>query len=156
MTEGFDLQKIRMDLNELKESLKTLEPGEIATVAMIDRGAYAEMQDAVSGGSKMATGIFKDLAAELKAEDEDLTVVGRVDIDVALTQEDIDASLEQMSAPYHIIFLECLYLGTTEIKSFLYTLKENNLLASSKVVLLDLPQLEYMMLKDSLTDEFNL
>lgn len=41
-----------MDLNELKESLKTLEPGEIATVAMIDRGAYAEMQDAVSGGFK--------------------------------------------------------------------------------------------------------
>jgi len=35
-------------------------------------------------------------------------------------------------------------------------LKENNLLENSKLVLLDLPQLEYMMLRDSLAGQFKL
>ena len=152
-----------MKLTDLKDSLVTLKYGEIATVAMIDRGAYAEVEevvdeqtDALTGGSKMDTSIFKTLAAEIQAENEDLTIVQRSDIDIAMTQEDFDWFMDQMQAKHHIVFVECLYLGTTEIKGLLYTLKEKALLEKSKVILLDLPQLEYMMLKDSLGNQFNL
>lgn len=153
-----------MELNDLKDSLKTLKYGEIAVVAMIDRGAYAEAEDVivedvtdgVTGGSKMDTSIFKTLAADVKSEEEDLTVVRRSDIDIAMTQDDFDWFINQMSAKKHIVFLECLYLGTTEIKGFLNSLKSKKLLDNSKLVLLDLPQLEYMMLKDSLAGQFNL
>lgn len=152
-----------MELNDLKNSLTTLKYGEIAVVAMIDRGAYAEPEDvvdektdAVTSGSKMDTSIFKTLAEDIKTAQEDLTVVQRSDIDVAMVQEDFDWFIEQMKAEKHIIFVECLYLGTTEIKGFLSQLKAKDLLKSSKLILLDLPQLEYMMLKDSLAGQFNL
>ncbi|MFK5281498.1 hypothetical protein ACI3PL_18250, partial [Lacticaseibacillus paracasei] len=101
-------------------------------------------------------GIFKELAATVKDENEDLVVVGRSDIDQALTPEDFSRFIGQMTKEKHIIFVECLYLGTTEIKGFLNSLKENNLLENSKLVLLDLPQLEYMMLRDSLAGQFKL
>ena len=141
-----------MELNDLKDSLTALKYGEIATVAMIDRGAYAEIEESIEAESKdqkINSGIFKELAATVKDENEDLVVVGRSDIDQALTPEDFSRFIGQMTKEKHIIFVECLYLGTTEIK-------ENNLLENSKLVLLDLPQLEYMMLRDSLAGQFKL
>ena len=36
-----------MELNDLKDSLTALKYGEIATVAMIDRGAYAEIEESI-------------------------------------------------------------------------------------------------------------
>ena len=148
-----------MELNDLKDSLTALKYGEIATVAMIDRGAYAEIEESIEAESKdqkINSGIFKELAATVKDENEDLVVVGRSDIDQALTPEDFSRFIGQMTKEKHIIFVECLYLGTTEIKGFLNILKENNLLENSKLVLLDLPQLEYMMLRDSLAGQFKL
>ena len=114
-----------MELNDLKDSLTALKYGEIATVAMIDRGAYAEIEESIEAESK---------------------------------DQKINSSrfIGQMTKEKHIIFVECLYLGTTEIKGFLNSLKENNLLENSKLVLLDLPQLEYMMLRDSLAGQFKL
>lgn len=148
-----------MELNDLKDSLTALKYGEIAAVAMIDRGAYAEIEESIEAESKdqkINSGIFKELAATVKDENEDLVVVGRSDIDQALTPEDFSRFIGQMTKGKHIIFVECLYLGTTEIKGFLNSLKENNLLENSKLVLLDLPQLEYMMLRDSLAGQFKL
>ncbi|MGL4247865.1 MAG: hypothetical protein ACRCR5_03635, partial [Lactococcus garvieae] len=78
------------------------------------------------------------------------TVVNRKDPETALQQEDFEALLGQLKAPQHIIFVECLELGTTEIKGFLNTLLSADLIKSSKVVLLDLPQLEYMALRSSM------
>lgn len=147
-----------MELNDWKISLKILKYGEIATVAMVDRGAYAESEEdvtdqavgSVPAGSKKGAEILKSLAMADKKENEDLTVVDRIDIDVALEQADFERFIDQLQAEKHIIFVECLYLGTTEIKGFLNTLKNRDVLGTSKLILLDLPQLEYMMLKDSL------
>ena len=41
-----------MELNDLKDSLTALKYGEIATVAMIDRGAYAEIEESIEAESK--------------------------------------------------------------------------------------------------------
>ena len=96
------------------------------------------------------------MAAIVKDKDEDLVVVGRSDIDRALTTEDFAHFIGQMTKEKHIVLVECLYLGTTEIKGFLNALKEQGLLENSKLILLDLPQLEYMMLRDSLAGQFKL
>ncbi|WP_332374666.1 hypothetical protein [Lactococcus cremoris] len=149
-----------MELNNLKDSLTTLKYGEIATVAMIDRGAYAEIEESIEAetkdDSKVDSGVFKELAAIVKDKDEDLVVVGRSDIEHALTTEDFAHFIGQMTKEKHIVLVECLYLGTTEIKGFLNALKEQGLLENSKLILLDLPQLEYMMLRDSLAGQFKL
>ena len=68
-----------MELNDLKDSLTALKYGEIATVAMIDRGAYAEIEESIEAESKdqkINSGIFKELAATVKDENEDL--VGKI------------------------------------------------------------------------------
>ncbi len=152
-----------MDIKDnLKASLLGLKYGEVTTVVMIERGPYAEPEDVVeiedteTGASKMATGIFAELAAELKTENEDLTVVKRKDEFTPMLQEDFDWFVDAMTAEKHIVFVECIELGTTEIKGFLATLRAHNLLPSSKVILLDLPTLEYMMLKDSLAGSIEL
>ena len=107
-----------MELNNLKDSLTTLKYGEIATVAMIDRGAYAEIEESIEAetkdDSKVDSGVFKELAAIVKDKDEDLVVVGRSDIDRALTTEDFAHFIGQMTKEKHIVLVECLYLGTTE------------------------------------------
>ena len=151
-----------MDKEDLKTALLALKYGEVATLAMVERGPYAEADfedendfdeeatDATTGASKFQSSIFTELAQEVKAADEDLTVVKRLDEDVAMTQADFDWFLapEQLTAAKRLIFLECLNLGTTEIKGFLNTLLERNLLADSKLVLLDLPTIEFMTLRD--------
>ena len=114
---------------------------------MLERGAYA-----VSGPQESASDgvLFEDFASKYLSAKEDLTVVNRQDPESALQQEDFKALLAQMKAPQHIIFVECLELGTTEIKGFLNALLSSDLIKSSKVILLDLPQLEYMALRSSM------
>ena len=94
-----------MELNDLKDSLTALKYGEIATVAMIDRGAYAEIEESIEAENKdekINSGIFKELAAAVKDENEDLVVVGRSDIDQALTPEDFSRFIGQMIKEKHI------------------------------------------------------
>lgn len=140
----------------MKESLRGLEYGKVATLAMIERGPYAEPEDvaepevdAETGASQMNSSIFTELAGQIKADNEDVTVVKRKDEEVAMTQADFDWFIEQMTAEKHLVFVECLALGTTEIKGFLNTLLAANLLASTKLVLLDLPTIEFMTLRDT-------
>lgn len=152
-------------MEDLKEELKTqlteMKYGEIRVVAMVDRGAYPDEVtgggavsvdeiDATTGASKaLMSGVAK-LAEGLLAPDEDLISVQREEKNKAMQQVDVDYFLSALTADKHVIFLQCLDLGTTEIKNFLYALKDSGMLANSKVFLLDLPQLEYMMLRDSL------
>ena len=137
-----------MDIKEnLKNIIDKLDYGQVAKLAMLERGAYA-----VSGPQESASDavLFEDFASKYLTAKEDLTVVNRQDPESALQQEDFKALLAQMKAPQHIIFVECLELGTTEIKGFLNTLLSSDLIKSSKVILLDLPQLEYMALRSSM------
>ncbi|MBS4464534.1 hypothetical protein [Lactococcus garvieae] len=137
-----------MDIKEnLKNIIDKLDYGQVAKLAMLERGAYAVFgpQETTVDGA-----LFEDFAAKYLSENEDLTVVNRKDPETALQQEDFEALLGQLKAPQHIIFVECLELGTTEIKGFLNTLLSADLIKSSKVVLLDLPQLEYMALRSSM------
>lgn len=137
-----------MDIKEnLKNIIDKLDYGQVAKLAMLERGAYA-----VSGPQETTAdgALFEDFAAKYLSENENLTVVNRKDPETALQQEDFEALLGQLKAPQHIIFVECLELGTTEIKGFLNTLLSADLIKSSKVVLLDLPQLEYMALHSSM------
>ena len=137
-----------MDIKEnLKNIIDKLDYGQVAKLAMLERGAYAvsRPQETTADGA-----LFEDFAAKYLSENEDLTVVNRKDPETALQQEDFEALLGQLKAPQHIIFVECLELGTTEIKGFLNTLLSADLIKSSKVVLLDLPQLEYMALHSSM------
>ena len=129
-----------MDIKEnLKNIIDKLDYGQVAKLAMLERGAYA-----VSGPQETTVdgALFEDFAAKYLSENEDP--------ETALQQEDFEALLGQLKAPQHIIFVECLELGTTEIKGFLNTLLSADLIKSSKVVLLDLPQLEYMALRSSM------
>ncbi|MCO7181157.1 hypothetical protein NH621_08205 [Lactococcus formosensis] len=137
-----------MDIKEdLKNIIDKIDYGQVAKLAMLERGAYA-----VSGPQESASDavLFEDFASKYLTAKEDLTVVNRQDPESALQQEDFKALLAQMKAPRHIIFVECLELGTTEIKGFLNTLLSSDLIKSSKVILLDLPQLEYMALRSSM------
>ena len=137
-----------MDIKEnLKNIIDKLDYGQVAKLAMLERGAYA-----VSGPQESASDgvLFEDFASKYLSAKEDLTVVNRQDPESALQQEDFKALLAQMKAPQHIIFVECLELGTTEIKGFLNALLTSDLIKSSKVILLDLPQLEYMALRSSM------
>ncbi|WP_285006133.1 hypothetical protein [Lactococcus formosensis] len=137
-----------MDIKEdLKNIIDKTDYGQVAKLAMLERGAYA-----VSGPQESASDavLFEDFASKYLTAKEDLTVVNRQDPESALQQEDFKALLAQMKAPQHIIFVECLELGTTEIKGFLNTLLSSDLIKSSKVILLDLPQLEYMALRSSM------
>ncbi|MCH1724062.1 hypothetical protein [Lactococcus formosensis] len=137
-----------MDIKEdLKNIIDKIDYGQVAKLAMLERGAYA-----VSGPQESASDavLFEDFASKYLTAKEDLTVVNRQDPESALQQEDFKALLAQMKAPQHIIFVECLELGTTEIKGFLNTLLSSDLIKSSKVILLDLPQLEYMALRSSM------
>lgn len=137
-----------MDIKEdLKNIIDKIDYGQVAKLAMLERGAYA-----VSGPQESASHavLFEDFASKYLTAKEDLTVVNRQDPESALQQEDFKALLAQMKAPQHIIFVECLELGTTEIKGFLNTLLSSDLIKSSKVILLDLPQLEYMALRSSM------
>lgn len=137
-----------MDIKEdLKNIIDKIDYGQVAKLAMLERGAYA-----VSGPQESASDavLFEDFVSKYLTAKEDLTVVNRQDPESALQQEDFKALLAQMKAPQHIIFVECLELGTTEIKGFLNTLLSSDLIKSSKVILLDLPQLEYMALRSSM------
>ena len=145
------------DLKEnLRHRISEMQQGEIQTIAMIDRGPYRvlddeENLDTRTGASKLVTGIFAELAADLKSDDEDLITVQRLDSDIAISQKDIDWFLSQLTSKKHLIFVQCLELSTSEIKNFLLALKDKEKLADSKIFLLDLPQIEYMMLRDSLS-----
>ena len=137
-----------MDTKEnLKNIIDKINYGQVAKVAMLERGAYA-----VSGPQEETTNnaLFDDFAAEYLSDQEDLTVVQRKDVEVALNQTDFAEYIDGLKAAKHIIFVECLELGTTEIKGFLNALIAANMLENSKLVLLDLPQLEYMALHTSL------
>ncbi|PCR99638.1 hypothetical protein [Lactococcus fujiensis] len=147
-----------MDNTEsLKASLLGLEYGKVATLAMVERGAYAEPEDiaepepddAITGASKFQSSVITDLAQEVQLEGEDLTIVKRRDEDEAMTQADFDWFIEQMTKKKHLVIVECLAMGTTEIKAFLNTLIDKNLLKSTKLVLLDLPTIEFMTLRDT-------
>jgi hypothetical protein len=158
-------------MTELQENLKIrlaeMNYGQIQVVAMIDRGAYPDevsggkavsidKADSSSGASKALMGGFASLATDLKAGNEDLITVQRKEANTAMQQEDIDWFISQLTSDKHLIFLQCLDLGTTEIKNFLYALADRHLLADSKVFLLDLPQLEYMTLRGSLAGKIAL
>ncbi len=137
-----------MDIKEnLKNIIDKIDYGQVVKLAMLERGAYAvsSPQEPVSEDA-----LFEDFASKYLSEVEDLTIVKRKEPESALQQEDFEALLKQLKAPQHVIFVECLELGTTEIKGFLNALLSANLIESSKVVLLDLPQLEYMALRSSM------
>ncbi len=144
------------NMENIKASLLGLEYGKVATLAMVERGAYAEPEDVAepeadetSCASKFKSSKFTDLATEIKAEDEDLLIVRRKDEDEAMTQADIDWYVNQMTAKKHLVLVECLFLGTTEIKVFVNTLLAKDLLKDTKLVLLDLPTIEFMTLRDA-------
>lgn len=111
-----------MELNDLKDSLTALKYGEIATVAMIDRGAYAEIEESIEAESKdqkINSGIFKELAATVKDENEDLVVVGRSDIDQALTPEDFSRFIGQMTKENILFLLNVSIWEQQKLKVFL-------------------------------------
>lgn len=144
-----------MNLEAIKSSLINLKYGEVATVAMIDRGAYASLENTEEAAKKEADE-FASLANEVLLKEEDLTIVKRSDIDFSLSEDEIRTFIEQMTAEKHLIFVEALYLGTSEVKIFLNLILEKKLLAASKLILLDLPQVEYMTLRDNFKGQIEL
>lgn len=150
-----------MELEDLKKSLLSLKEGEIRSIDLVERGPYAEPEDiaeedAATGTSERLTSALEQVAEELKKENEDLTIVKRKEAFTPMIQADFDWFIDQLKAAHHLIFIECLELGTTEIKGFLQTLKESDHFGKSKVVLLDLPTLEYMMLKERFAGSIDL
>lgn len=148
-----------MNTEAIKESLKGLEYGDIRVVAMTERGSYSE--ETVPGRNAQpsyqeVSDLIVDLANETKSDDEDLSYINRSDEDTALSAEEINKIFEKMTAKKHIIIVECLFLGTSEIKNILNYLVNNNLEKDSKLLLLDLPQLEYMMLRDAYSGQLAL
>ncbi|GAB2024543.1 hypothetical protein OfM1_06140 [Lactovum odontotermitis] len=142
---------------ELRSRLSEMKYGEIQAVPMIDRGSYRELDadenlDSSSADSeKYESDIFEEIVPEVKAADEDFIFVQRISPDEALKQTDFEQYFVKLTAPHHLLLINCLELGTSEIKGFLLALKENGILEKSKIFLLDLPQIEYLMLRDSLT-----
>lgn len=137
-----------MDIKEnLKSIIDKVDYGQVVKIAMQERGAYAvsEVQ-----GDIVNMALFDDFAAKYLSDQEDLTVVHRKDSELALTPTDFSRFIKGLEAPKHIIFVACLELGTTEIKGFLNALLSTDVLEKSKVILLDLPQLEYMALRSSM------
>ncbi|MDR2976153.1 MAG: hypothetical protein LBV19_02420 [Streptococcaceae bacterium] len=141
-------------MTELKEELRArlseMSYGEIQVIPMIDRGPYYRETEAGENG------LFSEIVPELISSAEDVISVQRNEIDTALNLKDIENYLKKMTAAHHLIFVDCLELGTSEIRAFLSGLKDRALLKSSKVFLLDLPQLEYLMLRDSLAGEIEM
>ncbi|MBL3715980.1 hypothetical protein GHK52_03970 [Lactococcus garvieae] len=137
-----------MDIKEnLKSIIDKVDYGQVVKIAMQERGAYAVSE--VQGDVVNMT-LFDDFAAKYLSDQEDLTVVHRKDSELALTSTDFLQFIGGLEAPKHIIFVACLELGTTEIKGFLNALLSTDGLENSKVILLDLPQLEYMALRSSM------
>lgn len=147
-----------MNIETLKDSLKDLKYGDIRIVAMTERGAYTEetMPGKHAEEQQATSHLLIDLVNEIRSTDEDLTVIKRSDEDSALTEAELESVLSEMNNKKHIIFVECLFMGTSEIKNILNLLLKKKLPADSKLILLDLPQLEYMMLRDSFSGQLQL
>lgn len=147
---------------ELRSRLSEMKYGEIQAVPMIDRGPYRELdaqenvESAAADNEKHESDIFEEIVPEVKADDEDFIFVQRINPDEALKPADFEQYFEKLNAPHHLLLINCLELGTSEIKAFLLALKENGNLEKSKIFLLDLPQIEYLMLRDSLAARINM
>ncbi|MDR0199190.1 MAG: hypothetical protein LBI43_01275 [Streptococcaceae bacterium] len=142
---------------ELKMRLDEMAYGEVAVVALTERGNYALVDDESSvkfdsktGASKALMGGLSELAEGLVKSDEDLITVQRATDGHALVAEDFRYFLSELTGKNHLIFVQCLELGTSEIRGFLQALVDSGKLAASKVFLLDLPQIEYMTLRDKM------
>lgn len=145
--------------SDLKTRLSEMAYGEIQVLAMVDRGVDRDLDSEENSDMLDMLAIaktFSELMSELKNDKEDLITIQRNEQNVALQQKDVNKFLSKLVADKHIIVVQCLELGTTEIKTFLYTLKDRNILGNSKVFLLDLPQLEYMTLRDNLFGKIQL
>lgn len=145
--------------SDLKTRLSEMAYGEIQVLAMVDRGVYRDLDSEENSDMLDMLAIaktFSELMSEFKNDKEDLITIQRNEQNVALQQKDVNKFLSKLVADKHIIVVQCLELGTTEIKTFLYTLKDRNILGNSKVFLLDLPQLEYMTLRDNLFGKIQL
>jgi hypothetical protein len=152
-------------MTELKEELalrlSEMRYGEIQAVPMIDRGPYRDLEAAENldisvGASKLGNELFADIAPEIKAADEDFISVQRREPDFSMTQSDFEQYFRKLTAVHHLIFVDCLELGTSEIRAFLLVLEEKKLLEQSKVFLLDMSQLEYLMMHDSLAGKIDM
>lgn len=142
-----------MDTKEnLKNIIDEMGYGQVAKIDMLERGAYADS----SLHEKRTAALFSGFASDYLLDQGDLTIVSRNDLEVALNQADFEQYIENFTASKHIIFVECLELSTTEIKGFLNALIFANVLEKSKVVLLDLPLLEYMALRSSLKEKITI
>ncbi|MGY3730497.1 hypothetical protein [Lactococcus termiticola] len=131
---------------EFQKFLDEISYGEIRVLAMENRGAYAEPEEETA---KSTDANF----SEFLNEDEDLLLLKRSDDFEPLDEEDFNRSLAQLDKPQHLIIVDCLVLGTTEIRAFLLKLLDEGLLEKSKLLLLDLPELEYLTLKEALTSK---
>lgn len=114
--------------NEYKKLVEESQYSEVLTVAMDDRGAYAVETEEEEQSD------FSELGLLISREE------------TPFTKADFANLLKDEKVSY---FLDCLTLSTTEIKLFLQTLKEKDLLKMSKVFLLEMPQLEYLTLKSA-------
>ena len=141
----------------LKNSLLNLEYGKVAVLAMVERGVYADSEDRFDFKEeecawKIQAKVVTDLAMEVKKADEDVLIIGRKEEEKALGQADFESFIAQLKGEKHLVFVECLSLGTTEIKGILNQLLEEKKFATTKLVLLDLPTIEYMTLRDAFHD----
>lgn len=152
-------------MTELKENLQTrlseMTYGEIQAIPMVDRGSYRDLDasenlDSTTGASKADTSEIVTLAQELLKAEEDFISVQREDEDQAMTVGDFSWYLNKLEAAKHLVFVNCLNMGTSEIKAFLLALRDSKKLVDSKVFLLDLPQVEYLTIRDSLAGKIKL
>ncbi|HEY0222450.1 hypothetical protein [Lactovum miscens] len=152
-------------MSELKDNLQTrlseMVYGEIQAIPMVDRGPYRELDesenlDTTTGASRSNVSELLTIAKNLASSDEDFISVQRKNEDVALTLADFDWYLAKLEAKKHLIFVNCLNLGTSEIKAFILALFDSKKLGNSKIFLLDLPQVEYLTIRDSLAGKIKM
>ena len=127
---------------EMNEELKAIKYGQITAVAMIDRGSYAN--DELTDFDVRQTELNL-LGKAVKFDNETFTLITRIDEFTPLSEIDLLKTTEK-----NLIFVDCLFLSTSEIKNFLRQIQPK--LSKARVILMDLPQLEYLTLRN----EFNL
>lgn len=126
----------------MNEELKAIKYGQITAVAMIDRGSYAN--DELTDFDVRQTELNL-LGKAVKFDNETFTLITRIDEFTPLSEIDLLKTTEK-----NLIFVDCLFLSTSEIKNFLRQIQPK--LSKARVILMDLPQLEYLTLRN----EFNL
>jgi hypothetical protein len=148
-------------MKALKENLELrlaeMKYGEIQAIPMIDRGSYREPDETDSPQSNSSE--LTSIAEKLLNADEDFISVQRANQDIALNQTDFAHYMEKLKTsakPKHLILVNCIDLGTSEIRAFLLELLDKKELQKSKVFLLDLPQIEYLTIRDSLAGKIKM